>query len=148
MIKIAKAKIGDNKGIRDLEKKIWKEFRIDDAATNKYDIGSFIRFGYVFVAKVKSKIVGAIIAIRTNNNSIFIIDWIVDKNFREQGIGSALYKDLMRHTKGDSLITLVSQRYKASVKAHKNMGFKLIRMIKDPHGVGEKEKYFFFLKNN
>ena len=85
---------------------------------------------------------GAIVAIRTRNNKIFVADWVVDKKYREHGIGLKLYKKLMKDTKGSAIDALVSERYVKSVELHKKMGFKIKDVIPDAYGVHEKEKYY------
>ena len=46
-IKIIRATNSDSQEIRRLEREVWKE-----EVVNKYDIPMFVRFGYVFVAKI------------------------------------------------------------------------------------------------
>jgi L-amino acid N-acyltransferase YncA len=146
-VKIVKAKLADEKQILDLERRVWSEQNLSDVA-DKYDLGSFIRFGYVFVAKHQNKTVGAIIAIRTNKDDVFVGDWVVDKQHRGKQVGRALYQKLMDSVKGTSIITLVSSRYKTSVAAHKKLGFKEKRLIRDAYGVGEKENYHLLYRKN
>lgn len=145
---IQSASLSDEKQILNLERAVWKEtLNLRDVA-DKYDLATFIRFGYVFVAKSKGKVVGAIIAIRTKRNHIFVADWVVKKGFRRQGIGKKLYQRLLNCERGYKFISLVSSRYKASVAAHKKMGFKEKKIIKDAYGVGEKEYYHLIFKEN
>ncbi len=102
----------------------------------------------VFVAKIGKRIVGAIIGIETNKKDVFVADWVVDKAHRGRKIGKALYKRLFKAAGRTPVITLVSTRYRVSLAAHKEMGFKEKRLIKDAYGVGEKENYhLLYMKN-
>ena len=131
VIKIFKAKPSDTLEIMNLERKVWKNaFNLEDVS-GKYDLGSFIRLGLVFVAKEKNKIVGAIIAFGTAKGDIFLADWVVDEKYQNQGIGKKLYNRLIKNIKNRKLIAFVESRYKKSIISHKKMGFKIKKRIKD-----------------
>lgn len=145
-IKILRAKPSDTLEIMDLERRVWKNaFNLQDVA-GKYDLGSFIRMGLVFIAKDKNKIIGAIISFGTAKGDMFLADWVVDAKYRNLGIGTKLYKKLVSNIKDHSLITFVESRYKESIKAHKKIGFKIQKRIKDIYGIGEKQNYYIFVK--
>jgi predicted N-acetyltransferase YhbS len=147
-IKIAKAKPSDDLEILKLERRIWKEdFHLKDVA-GKYDLGSFIRLGLVFVAKYKNKIVGTIISFVTKTGEIFIADWIVDEKYRNLGIGTRLYNKLKSNAKKRKFITYIETRYKDSIRIHKKMGFKIKKKVRDIYGIGEKKSYYVFVKTN
>ena len=147
-VKIMKAKLADEKQILQLERRVWRNAQHLSDVADKYDLGSFIRFGYVFVAKHKAKTVGAIIAIRTNKDDVFVGDWVVDEKYRGKQVGRGLYERLLAAVKGTSIVTLVSSRYQTSIHAHQKLGFKEKRLIKDAYGVGEKENYHLLYKKN
>ena len=144
MIKILRAALMDNQKILNLERRVWKDFLGLSDVAGKYDLGSFIRFESVFVAKDKDKVIGAIVAIKTRNNKLFVADWVVDKKYRGKKIGLKLYKRLLKEAKSEAIDSLVSERYTKSVELHKRMGFKIKDIIPDAYGVHEKEKYYLF----
>lgn len=147
-IRITQAKPSDNLEILKLERKVWKEsLNLKDVA-GKYDLGSFIRFGLVFVAKHKNKIIGAIISFKAMGGEVFIADLVVDEKYRKIGIGTKLYNKVKNKVKTHSLITFVEERYKDSIRMHKKMGFKIKKKIKDVYGIGEKKSYYVFVKTN
>lgn len=133
MITITTAKINESQEIRRLEENVWKEKNV----TDKYDIANFVRFGYVFVAKEENRVVGAIIAMKTRDDKIYVSGWVVHKKYRRKGIGTQLYKALIRKTKGKKIIVFVEPNNKISLKAHKKIGFRVVRKISDPYNLGE-----------
>ena len=139
-MKIKKAKIEDLQQILKLETKIW-----DCQVTSIYDMANFVRFGYVFVAKDKTKILGAIIAIKTNKDEVFVEDLIVDKKYRNKGIGTKLKQKLISSVKLP-MIGFVSHKFKASLRLQKRLGFKIIKKVKDPYMRNKKEYVFMFRK--
>ena len=128
-IKIRKAKIEDSQEIRNLETKVWGE-----ECTNKYDIPMYIRFGYVYIAKEKDKIVGAICGYKTKNNKIYVCDWFVDKKYRNKKIGIKLYKRLISTVKLP-IITFLDPKRIPTMNAHKNLGFKVVKKVKNAYGL-------------
>ena len=102
---------------------------------NKYDEPMFIRFDWCFVAKDKNRIVGAIVAYLTRNNEIFVSDWVVDKAYQHEDIGLHLYKKLIQAVKSRNIITLIDSKNEPSLLAHKEMGFKIVRSIKNAYGL-------------
>jgi len=147
-IKIIRAKPSNDLEILRLERKVWKEgFNLKDVS-GKYDLGSFIRLGLVFVAKDKNKIVGAIISFRTEKGEIFIADWVVDEKYRNLGIGTKLYNKLKSSVKNRSLITFIETRYRDSIKMHKKMGFRIKKKVRDIYGIGDKKTYYVFVKKD
>jgi predicted N-acetyltransferase YhbS len=91
---IIEAKVKEAQEIRKLEEKVWGE-----DVVNKYDIPMFVRFGYVFVAKDKGKIIGAICSYFTKVGELYVCDWVVDKNYQGKKIGTDLYKALIKKSK-------------------------------------------------
>ncbi len=142
MLVISRAKISDVEEIKKLERRVWKEYMNLEDVTGDYGLGPLIRFGYVFVAKVDGKIVGVIVALKTKDSSVFVEDWVVDKNYRGQKIGRKLYEKLIEAVGNVHLVTWVNSRYVDSVEAHKKIGFKMHKIVKDPYGIGETEDYF------
>jgi N-acetylglutamate synthase-like GNAT family acetyltransferase len=130
IIKISRAKVIDAQKIRRLEDKVWGE-----EVVNKYDEPMFVRFDWCFVAKDKQKIVGAIIAYLTRNSEVFVSDWVVDKPYRGGDIGLSLYKKLIKETRGKNIITLIDPKNKPSLVAHKELGFKVVKTIKNAYGL-------------
>jgi L-amino acid N-acyltransferase YncA len=130
IIKISRAKVVEAQKIRRLEDKVWGE-----EVVNKYDEPMFVRFDWCFVAKDKEKIVGAIIAYLTRNNEIFVSDWVVAKSYRHEDIGLRLYEKLIKDTKGRNIISLIDPGNKASLAAHKELGFKIVRIVKNAYGL-------------
>lgn len=132
MTTITRAKINESQEIRRIEDKIWKEKNV----TSKYDIANFVRFGYVFVAKEKGKIVGAIIAMRTKDDKIYVNDWFVKENHRGKGTGTMLYNALIKEAKGRKIIVFVMPDNKVSLKAHSKLGFKVVKKV-DAYNLGK-----------
>ena len=114
--------------------------------TSIYDMASTVRFGYVFVAKNKDKIVGAIIGSKTSKNECYIEDFLVDKKYQGQGIGTKIYKKLFSEVGTLPIIAFVSPKYKTSLHIHKNLGFKILKKIKDPYAQGKNEYRYLLRK--
>lgn len=150
MIRITKAKPGECQLVRQFEEKIWQE----KCVTSQYDAAIYVRFGYVFIAKDKGKIVGAIIALRTKDNEVKITDWIVDKEYRRKGIGGQLYQKLEKEVadsesniragrkQGSRMIACVKATNIASLEGHKKFGFKKIKKMIDPFCLGDKKTWW------
>lgn len=90
-MKIQQATIADCPQIVELEKRVWD----DDYVSNIYECAAFINYGYVFVAKEKEQIIGAIIGFIGKDNIVFVTDLVVDPEYRGQGIGKDLYQTLI-----------------------------------------------------
>lgn len=129
-IKIQKAKVEDAQTIRGLETKVWKE-----EVTNKYDIPMFVRFGYVFIAKDKEKIIGAIIGYKTNKDEVYISDLVVDFNYRRQGIGEKLKERLLKEVKGMDVVSFLDPENTPTIELNKKMGAKIISKPRNPYGL-------------
>ncbi|MGV8150326.1 MAG: GNAT family N-acetyltransferase [Candidatus Woesearchaeota archaeon] len=127
-LQILKAKIGDAQEIRKLETRIWGE-----EVVNKYDIPMFVRFGYVFIAKDKNKIVGAICSYKTKKDEVYVCDWVVDEKYRNKNIGSKLYKKLINSV-NYPIITFLDPKLITTVRAHEKLGFKLFKRIDNAYG--------------
>lgn len=132
--KISKANVTDAQMIRKLEEKVWKE-----EVTNKYDIPMFVRFGYVYTAKVNSTIVGAIVAYRTNKDEVYVCDLVVDPKYRRLKIGEKLYRRLMSSVKGKNIVSFLDPELGPTQQLHKKLGGKIAAKIKDPYNL-EKDK--------
>jgi len=131
MVSITRAKRYDGPAIRKLEQKVWK----DRDVTGKYEDSYLIRFGYAFVAKEKRKIIGAILAMKTSNGELYVEDVIIHPQWQRQGIGRRLYETLLAAWEGGPVIALVSTANEASIRLHKELGFKAMKRIKDPFGI-------------
>lgn len=142
-IKITKAKTSDSQQIKKLEDKIW-----DEEVVNKYDIPMFVSFGYVFVAKDKDKIIGAIVAYPTKQNEVYVCDWVVDKKYRKMKIGEKLYKKLIKSVGKRSVVSFVETNNAPSIKAHQKFGFKIVKKIKNSYDLNEGYRFFMRRKQN
>jgi len=147
MITISEARLSNAKTILKLERQVWEQESELNDVSSKYDLGSFIRFGYVFVAKDKTKLVGVIIAFKTKQNDFFVVDWVVAKNYRKKRIGMRLYQKLLSSVPNYAVVTLIDAKNKISLTAHKKLGFHLQKKLKDAYGIGEK-KYDCLVKKN
>lgn len=125
---IRKAEVGDAQTIRKLEEKVWNE-----EVANKYDSPMFIRFGYVFVAQVGTKIIGAIVSYRTNKNEVYVCDLVVDEKYRRLKIGEKLYKKLLTAVRGMSVVSFLDPDLDPTAKLHEKLGGKVVTKIKDPY---------------
>jgi len=157
-IRIVRAKIRDSQEIRALEQKVWNEkdvagkyvagkYVAGKYVAGKYDIATTIRFGYCFVAKDRDKIIGAVIAIKTNDDKVYIQDWFVKWEYRGKGIGKRLYLRLIETAKDLPVITFVHPKFKASLNVHKSIGFKIAGKVKDVYGLGDKDYRFLMQKS-
>lgn len=138
MIKISRAKPSECQKVRQFEQKVWNETYI----TSPYDIAFFVSYGYVFLAKEKNKIVGAIIAIKTKDDEIKITDWLVDERCRRIGIGTKLYNVLKKDTQGLPIIAYVESKNTASLSGHEKLGFTRVKKIRDPFYMGDKKSWY------
>ena len=138
MITITQAKPSECQKIRKFEQAVWKEKGI----TSAYDSAFFAWFGYVYVAKDKGKIVGVIIAIKTRDNQVKVVDWLVKEKYRRQGIGLRLYKKLLTAAAGLTVVAFVDSSNIASLEAHQALGFKKMKKIKDPFYLGSKQVWW------
>ena len=142
MVSISKAKVSDAPGIRKLEQQIWRE----KETTGKYEDGYIIRFEYAFVAKEKNKIIGAILAMRTTNDEIYVEDIIISPRFQHQGIDRKLYSTLLAHCGDHTILALVNVTNESSIALHKELGFKGVKKIVNPFGVKEETVSFLMKK--
>lgn len=136
MIKIRMAMMSESQKIRKLEERVWGEKNV----TDKWDIANFVRFGYVFVAKEKNKIIGAIIAMKTKDNKVYVGDWIVDKKYRRKRVGTMLYKALIKKVGRKTVIAFIDPNNGKSLKAHSMLGFRIIREVEDAYNLGKSYK--------
>lgn len=132
-ITIARAKVSDGKAIIELAQRVWRE-----KVSTIYETAILIRLGYAFVAKDRGKIVGSILAMRTVDGCVYVNDWVVDRKYRRLGVGTKLYKRLISTVDGTPIISYVRTDFKESVAAHRKMGFKFVKKVKDPYGIGER----------
>ena len=145
-IRIVNAKIEDSKQIRALETKIWGE-----ECTNKYDIPMYIRFGYVYVAKEKNKVIGVICSYKTKDNKLYVCDWFVDEKYRGRNIGMRLYKRLISNARLP-IVTFLDPARIPTIKAHEKLGFRLLKKVKNAYGIynnkrNSGERLFVMLDN-
>lgn len=144
MLKILPAKPNESQLIRRFEQSVWN----DPGITSRYDIVSFVTYGYVFLAKENNKIIGAIIAIKTKRDEIRILDWLVHKNYRHLGIGTKLYNKLRQTVAGHAIIAYVESGNAASLAGHKKLGFKPVKKVTDPFYLGDKTTWLVMRAKN
>ena len=135
---IRKAILSDAGSVRDLETKVWL-----DEVTSAWDIGTFVRCGYVYVACLDSSIVGAIVAIQHRCAYLYVVGLLVEPTMRRKGIGERLYKRVLHHAHRVSsgrVETHVGISSGASVALHKKLGFRVIRQETDVYGLQEKDE--------
>jgi ribosomal protein S18 acetylase RimI-like enzyme len=145
-ISIFKAKPEDAKAVRALEALVWEE-----EVTSKYDTPMFIRFGYVFIAKMGKKIIGAIVAFPTNRGDVFVSDIVVHPEYQGQGIGEKLYRKLLAAVHGTDVVSFLNPRLMPTRNLHKKLGGKVVARIKDAYqlkeGLEVGERLFIRIKN-
>lgn len=127
MIRISQARPPECQKLRDFETLTWKE-----SVTSVYDIAFYVYFGYCFLAKDGDKMVGLIMAMKTRENKVKIVDWLVNPAYRNRGIGTRLYKRLKKEVSPLPIIAFVNCNNAVSLGRHLKLGFKKIRKIKDP----------------
>ncbi|MBU5690074.1 MAG: GNAT family N-acetyltransferase [Candidatus Aenigmatarchaeota archaeon] len=135
-IRISKAKISDSQLIRKLERNVWSE-----DVVSKWDASAFARFGYVYVAKHRGKIIGSIVAFKTKDDEIFVNDWVVHKKYRRKKVGQKLYERLIKDVK-QPIITFLDEKNTFLLKTHLKLGFKFVKRIKGPYNVNESYRIF------
>lgn len=140
-MKIQQATIADCPQIVELEKRV----RDDDYVSNIYECAAFINYGYVFVAKEREEIIGAIIGFIGKNNIVFVTDLVVDPEYRGQGIGKDLYQKLIESNE-NTIHGLVAPEYKESNDLHKRLWFTKIEEIKKPYGDWNNMMYLYEFK--
>lgn len=117
-----------------------------EEVTSKYDTPMFVRYGYVYVAKDVNnddKIVGAIQAMKTKDNTIKINNWYVHPEYQRKGIGQKLYERLLQDVDED-IIAIVLEDNHSSYQAHLKLGFVAEEELPDPYLVGKKGTLFRF----
>ncbi|MBI2984989.1 MAG: GNAT family N-acetyltransferase [Candidatus Kerfeldbacteria bacterium] len=142
MIKISRAKPSESQKVREFERKVWG----GPYMTGTYDIASFVSFGYVFLAKDQDEIIGAIIAMKTKNDEVYIADWFVHPKYRRTGIGTKLYERLKEDAQGLTIIAYIESKNIASLKGHEKLGFKRYRKTQDPFYIGD-DKSWWIMKS-
>jgi len=142
MITIRSVQPHEKQAVLEFEERVSNEKNI----TSAYDMMSLIRCGYVLVAKKEDMIVGLLIAMRTTQNEIEVLDWLVDSNFRRKGIGKQLYQTLARSAGNIPINALVRCDNVASVAAHEKMFFTKKEKIIDPYGLGEDHAWWYMQK--
>ncbi len=125
---IAKAKPTDAQAIRRLEDLVWQE-----EVTNKYDSPMFVRFGYVFTAKEGTKLVGAIIAFRTNTDEVFVSDLVVHPSYQGKKIGERLYRKLLQAVKGKNIVSFLDPELIPTMNLHKKLGGKIAAKVRNAY---------------
>lgn len=89
------------------------------------------------VAEKNGKIVGFVIAIKQSNNELRILMLAVDKNFRRQGIGTSLLRELLfRFPEIRRIYLEVKVSNKEAIKFYKKNGFKIKDKIEDFYSDG------------
>jgi ribosomal protein S18 acetylase RimI-like enzyme len=141
MIRVVKARLGDSPAIRKLEKKVWGK-----NVTSSYDTATFVEYGHTLVAKEKGKIIGAIIGLKTMNDEIRVIDWVVDPTHRRRGVGEKLYAALLHQFPNKPIIAYVDEKNAASIHGHKKLGFNVVKKTMDPWGTAKREPTLIFRK--
>lgn len=130
-ISIKRAALTDAQQIRKLEEKVWAH-----AVTSSYDAAMFVRFGYCFIAKQGTKLVGAIIAFPTRQQEVYVTDVVVAAKQRRSNVGERLYRRLL-HTVSQPVISFVDPANSASLALHSKLGGRVARRVKDPYVLGE-----------
>ncbi|MDP3728520.1 MAG: GNAT family N-acetyltransferase [bacterium] len=138
MVSISRAKTYESSAIRKLEQQVWK----DKDCTGKYENAYLSRFGYVFVAKEKNKIIGAILAMKTAKEEIYVEDVIIHPKWQGQGLGKRLYETLFAACGNFPILALVNKTNEASIKLHKELGFKGVKKVKNPFGIDVEAESF------
>jgi RimJ/RimL family protein N-acetyltransferase len=133
MMEIRRAKVNESQAIRKFEAKAWKEKNL----TSKYDMANSVRFSYVFVAADKKRIIGLICATRTRDDDINVDEWIVDKKYQGKGIGTKLYKRLLKEVGNKRILAFTQLSNKVSQKAHKKLGFNIAKKVEDAYNLGQ-----------
>jgi ribosomal protein S18 acetylase RimI-like enzyme len=132
-IRIRRARVTDAAKIRRLEQRVWRE----SAVTGRYEVAPDIVLGIAFVALAEERMVGVILARGTLSGTAYVTDWVVDRNWRRQGIGMRLYEALIAALGRRPLLTFVDRKDPVSLHLHRRLGFRIVTTIRDPYGIGE-----------
>lgn len=133
MIVIRRAKSNEGRKIMEFEMRVWQ----DKEVVSRYEAVNLARFGYTFVAVDNGEIIGVIVGMKTRDDKIKIVDWLVDEKYRGQGIGVKLYDKLKKETKGCEIISFINCKNLRSLSAHQKIGFLKFGKIKDPYCSGD-----------
>lgn len=131
---VRKAVLAEAQVIRALETEVWNE-----SVSSTWDIATFVRYGYAYVALHKAEIRGALVGIEQQSGGVYIVDVVVRSAHRQSGIATQLYKALMRDYPNKVLTTHVSPKYEASVQLHEKLGFTKLKIEKDAYGLDGKD---------
>lgn len=114
-----------------------KEFYGEDWFSKKFLYDSLRRKCVSFIALEKNKIVGTIMVDVLDKPKAWIFYFIVDKKYRERGIGTRLIKEIEKNLpKGYNVIlTDFEKRDHSARKFYKRQGFKEVAKIKSWFGL-------------
>ncbi len=137
MLTIRKFKLSDLAGVMEIEK---ASFPKSQAYPRSYFERYYQKYPQGFiVAENKGKIIGYAIGQLKNNSGEFI-SLAVRPEFRQKGIGKELTNFLINHfkEKGGKEISLnVRTGNKIAISFYKNLGFKILKTIKNYYQNGE-----------
>ena len=128
MVSISRAKVYESSAIRKLEQQVWK----DKDITRKYENAYLIKFEYAFVAKEKNKIIGAILAMKTTKEEVYVEDLIIHPKWQHQGLEKKLYETLFAACGNIPVFALVDNTNEASLRMHKELGFTGVKKVPNP----------------
>jgi ribosomal protein S18 acetylase RimI-like enzyme len=124
-ILIRKANIPDYEHIEQIGKDSLQVY------TKKEELNN-LKSSIVLVATYYNKVVGFIIGIFKIKDLVHIMSFAVNKEFRNNGIGTLLLDEFKKHIKGASSITLnVHDQNKNALNFYYNYGFTLDKVIKN-----------------
>ncbi len=141
MVNISRAKWSDSFPIRKLKQQVRK-----DKATPEKDENIFTRFEYIFVAREKNKVIGAILAIKTVKDEIYIENIIISPKWQHQGIEKRLYETLLAYSGNVPVLAIVNTTNEESIHLLKELGFKGIKKVKNFLGVDTSTESFLMCR--
>lgn len=141
-IKIRKMKENDLNMLFALGKKQWINA---SWFTKEYLRNSFKNKGFNYVATIDEKIVGGLLMVFEDIVKNWIRYLIVDKKYRDMGIGSALVLKVIKNLKrGESIFVDTGLTDKRTINFYEKIGFKKRGTVKSLYG----NKSACFLEKN
>lgn len=129
MIKIVKTTISHVNDIVRIGKKHWF---YEDWVTKKYIENTLNNRGFHFTALADGKIIGSIMVVELDIPKFWIFYFVIDRDYRRMGIGSALLKKVTGRMKKDEFL-FVDLTYgdKTGMQFYKKNGFKIMGRVKN-----------------
>ena len=126
-LRFGRANTEDFLGIAALDRHAWSDSRHSERIPDGEHVWRvWVAGAYVFVARDGAEVVGAIVAFPTRQGTLFVHKVMVERRYRECGIGSRLFALLLDEIDANvhaSCFLTVDPRNQAAVKRYGSIGF-------------------------